>query len=422
MELQTESPNQNRSDGRVDTRETTRIRALTGIRFFAAMHIFWFHLNAINSIPELPEQVRYSVFQSWPSWFLNVVEHGYCSTSFFYILSGFILAYLYIDGEGKFNAPAKSFWVARFARIYPLHIVAMLLSVPMALGMVPPSPSICGYPVDRLSFLVASGIANLLLVQAWIPEFSMTWNIPTWSLSAIVFAYLLFPFLVRVIGAMKKRNYWLLAGLLIFAGLLPSLLHDLVIGREVPMSIASEFVMRFPPFWLPHFLSGVWLAVHFGFSRDLRESQKHSSPRAFVVSFGDLAIAALMAIYSIDDAWLDSLFGPNHSVHFLLRHGLLTPLFLVVIFDLASGRGLAAKMLGWKFWEFLGQASFTIFMLQMLGSIGGIIFSSITGENGWGKLIVATISTISISLASVAWFEKPVAKQIRRLWIRNSPQ
>jgi peptidoglycan/LPS O-acetylase OafA/YrhL len=70
----------------------------------------------------------------------------------FFILSGFILAYTY-DGqiEGKTNR--LHFWEARFARIYPVYFLSLVLAFWFERG---------------LSF--GARTAVLLMVQAWNPR------------------------------------------------------------------------------------------------------------------------------------------------------------------------------------------------------------------------------------------------------------
>ena len=76
------------------------------------------------------------------------------------------------------------------------------------------------------------------------------------------------------------------------------------------------------------------------------------------ISLGDLALAAVIAISLMephDQAW-----------RFILRHGALMPLYMLVLYDLALGRGLAARFFSLPGMSFLGQLSFSIFIWQNL--------------------------------------------------------
>jgi len=49
----------------------------------------------------------------------------------------------------------------------------------------------------------------------------------------------------------------------------------------------------------------------------------------------------------------------------LLRHGLLVPITLAILADLARGQGLIARGLTWRGFERVSEASFGLFALQM---------------------------------------------------------
>ena len=74
---------------------------LTSIRFLAALHILLFHVSEGERVPELSGQTPlFSLFRELPIWLMNILHRGYCSTSLFFLLSGVVLAYLYLDAAG----------------------------------------------------------------------------------------------------------------------------------------------------------------------------------------------------------------------------------------------------------------------------------------------------------------------------------
>ena len=119
----------------------------------------------------------------FPRWLNNLVAHGYLSTSFFFLLSGFILAYLYWTPAGGLSTTRQRFWWQRFTRIYPVHLIALIITflimVLPRLAMDPDAPSV--------PLVVASGLATATLTQSWFPPLVPVWSWPTWALSAVVF-------------------------------------------------------------------------------------------------------------------------------------------------------------------------------------------------------------------------------------------
>jgi peptidoglycan/LPS O-acetylase OafA/YrhL len=61
--------------------------------------------------------------------FAPVVDNGYVSVSFFLLLSGFVLAYNYRERADRGLMRARTFWKARFSRIYPVYLFSLLMSV-----------------------------------------------------------------------------------------------------------------------------------------------------------------------------------------------------------------------------------------------------------------------------------------------------
>ena len=97
----------------METRKPAPLKALTGLRCFAAINIVLFHFSN-------------------PQWFgflAPVVNAGFISVSYFILLSGFVLAYNYDERARNGELDRKRFWEARFTRIYPIYFLSLLLSL-----------------------------------------------------------------------------------------------------------------------------------------------------------------------------------------------------------------------------------------------------------------------------------------------------
>ncbi|WP_041064256.1 acyltransferase family protein [Cohnella kolymensis] len=58
-------------------------------------------------------------------------QFGYVGVSFFFVLSGFILFYNYHSQFTAFKMPSiKRFYIARIAKIYPVHLLTLVLAIP----------------------------------------------------------------------------------------------------------------------------------------------------------------------------------------------------------------------------------------------------------------------------------------------------
>ncbi len=145
-----------------------RLASLTSLRWFAASAVF----------------LRHSGFTlvKWAP-FTRIAAQGNSGVSFFFILSGFVLAWSH---RPETRAPV--FYQRRFARIYPSYFVVAVLGVPFLI--------VIGSVTSLGEVLRA--LVSLTLVQAWIPSVSLALagTGVAWSLSAETFFYLLFPLLI----------------------------------------------------------------------------------------------------------------------------------------------------------------------------------------------------------------------------------
>src|SRR5262245_46844054 len=169
------------------------VPALTGIRALAALLVLGLHTQQ-----NLPSGL-YS--------FLPFVGRGYLGVDFFFILSGFIITHVYLAHLASPNVRAlKIFLWHRFIRLYPVHITVLaclvaIVSCAAAAGFVFNNPH--EWQWNELLW-------QLTLLQAWGVTTTPGWNVPSWSISAEWFAYLLFPLLAPALMWVRERGIALL--------------------------------------------------------------------------------------------------------------------------------------------------------------------------------------------------------------------
>ena len=88
------------------------IDSLTSLRFIFAIMVFGAHCYVIDSF-----------------FSTHFFKEGFVGVSFFFVLSGFIIAYNYQKRLSENKITKRTFWVARIARIYPLHWLTLLIAV-----------------------------------------------------------------------------------------------------------------------------------------------------------------------------------------------------------------------------------------------------------------------------------------------------
>jgi hypothetical protein len=241
-----------------------RLSALAGLRFVAALHIVVHHLADAFA--------RRAVL---PAWVTNLVVNGYTSTSLFFILSGFVLAYAYTAREGGFRGARRDFWVGRFARLYPLSLLGHVLVVPL------------------VAYTAAEGVLRAVFVltatQAWVPWAAFSYNYVAWSVSVLAFFYLAFPYAVAALTTWSSREVAAGAVVMWIAGLIvPALL--MVNGHSRSRGEFWTAVHHaFPVVRLPEFLFGVFVGTLF-----LRHGRDHSRYGGVLTAAGAVLLIAIL--------------------------------------------------------------------------------------------------------------------------------
>ncbi|SMQ58396.1 acyltransferase [Agreia sp. VKM Ac-1783] len=176
-----------------------RLDSLTGLRFFAALAVFGSH-----AVWRLPESSVKSALET-------VTTQGFVGVSFFFILSGFVLAWSHRDGD-----TLRSFYRRRFARIMPAYWTVLVFAVAWHLF-------VSNEPISRT---IGNDALSFVGLQSWIPVETIYFggNGPGWSLSDELFFYALFPLIFLLIST--ARNRWIVGGVSVAAiALVPILLN-----------------------------------------------------------------------------------------------------------------------------------------------------------------------------------------------------
>jgi peptidoglycan/LPS O-acetylase OafA/YrhL len=120
----------------------------------------------------------------------SVFGAGAIGVSLFFVLSGFVLSWSH-----KPNQSARSFWWHRFARIYPLHVVALAAALLLSATVLPRIAT-----EDPWALL-----ANVTLTSAWNADWWQAGNPVSWSLVCEAFFYLAFPLIIVAVRALSRR-------------------------------------------------------------------------------------------------------------------------------------------------------------------------------------------------------------------------
>jgi len=273
----------------------------------------------------------------------NFINISFISVGFFFTLSGYILSTVYLYPGKPINR--KRFWIARFARIYPLFAVSLLLDLPNVF-----IARLAKYGMKAALWKTGVTLGgNLVMLQAWIPPLRFL-NPPVWSLGVETIFYILFPLMAwRLWKASPRAAVW---GSLLFyiAGMA-------LVALAIRLHIDEDVVRFNPLFHLHEFFIGILTAKwHLSKLDSLPMSRrlKSLSPWMAVVALA-MFIAAIYAY--------------PHVPELYFRDGLLLPAYVLAIIGFSSGNRLIDSVFSLPWLVVLGEASYGLYLIhQPLGT------------------------------------------------------
>ena len=299
-----------------EVKRKTEILPLTGIRAFAAWWVVLFHIAYILASSHLLY------------WLARL---GFLGVDLFFVLSGFIISYNYWQRFSAFSS--NTYWRflwARLARIYPIHVFTLILSLFLLIGV-----RLSGVVTtkDFSTWTRSSFLANVVMVHAWRLHYTESWNNASWSISCEWFAYLVFPLLV-LIGLRKLPVP--VAGLC--AVFFPAILaFSVQSAYALPCVLLIQVMCEFTAGCLVYHIYMHW----------------HESARVGrMVNYGAISALAFALIL-------------------LWQYQHLTPywvalVFPIVILAVAKSSGIFASLVGSKPAVYWGKVSYSLYMTHNL--------------------------------------------------------
>jgi peptidoglycan/LPS O-acetylase OafA/YrhL len=212
------------------------------MRFLAAFAVFACHASFFGYFTE-------GTAAHLPRFVLSA---GWGGVEFFFLLSGFVLAWSVRERE-----PKPLFWRRRLLRIYPNYLVVWLAAIGLALSAHAFLQSL-DYP-DLLP--------SLFMVHTWYPNLSVieSVNPVSWSLGCEMFFYLMFPFLYGLLKRIPdNRLWWSVGAVTATIAVLPVIVTLASSGPPNMFNIENItpiwFVQYFPPTRCLDFVLGILMA------------------------------------------------------------------------------------------------------------------------------------------------------------------
>ena len=361
-----------------------KIYSLTSIRFASAASVVWVHIQVL-------------FYGAGPRNWLPQTN----AISLFFVLSGFILSYVY---SSRLQHAKLRFLVTRIVRLWPAHVAAIVL-----LWLVAPGDVAQRFTPGKLA-------ATLTMTNAWLP-FEEYWFFvvpPAWTISTEFGLYFCFLFLIY---KWERTWPWKLAGsFLVLCGTI--LLFEAERARLVHWSSHFWYFNLYvhPLARLFEFTLGM---ATYEFWRRAGPKINNKLVAGTVWEFA--ALAFLLFIIWQAPVWADRVtrlwfFGSDLAGLWLLSSSSCAGC-AALIFVLAQEQGLMARLLSHPFFVLLGRLSYGIYLVHWPVLV---FFSThrkdFAGMPDW--VMFSIIGAVIFALAYVIWatIEKPCRALLIRLW------
>jgi peptidoglycan/LPS O-acetylase OafA/YrhL len=367
----------------------TNIPNLTPLRGIAALMVAVYHFDGV--IANFVSQQH-----------TMLIQKCYLMVDLFFIMSGFIMLHVY--GSTFTNMISKKdflkFIGARFARIYPLHFFTLLLSVVLFYALQEPES-----PMNNPLAIPT----HLLLLHSFGIHSVFTWNVPSWSISAEWWAYMIFPLLVLFLGKYKNKGVILLSALSII--LYFSILYFL--PRVDP------FVPTLP---VPHDLN---VTYDYGYIRGIAGFiagmityicfQQKEIEKFFITDFASIFLILTTALL----------------FHFGVNDLLIVMCFIPLVLAIAANQKGIYKLFQFRPLQYLGDISYSIYLIHSMAMFFvtvpiltalGYIFKGpgslqIPFFTGFWVCALYLLGIIVISSASYFLIERPCRRILNRYFL-----
>ena len=300
-----------------------RLDQLTFTRFVAVLVVLFFHggggvyLRAVNVFPLSP-----------------ILVSATTSVTYLFVLSGFVMSLAYHRPEEKFNI--GRYWTARFVRLYPLYLISFLL--------------VCYYYIDYIARIKPQKtLANIFVLQAWIPQYAQSFNYASWFITVQFFLYAVFPFFsLWTYRQSTKKLIWV--SIIVWAA--SQMIHNALWIGYFPEY--ENFLVYFPLFHLGSFILGAAGGIWY-----LREGRQRANKTGatLLVFVGAVLLASAYTVVSTEFTKFP------HGLQ--LMTGLLAPVLTIVIIALALDRSRLSTILNNRMLVTLGETSYGLYILHV---------------------------------------------------------
>ncbi len=351
---------------------------LDGLRGVAAITVVTFHCFEPYSLGDHTKQI---------------INHGYLAVDFFFLLSGFVVAYAYDDRWGRMTE--WEFYKRRLIRLQPMVIAGSVIgAILFYFAAGPEFRLISATPVWKVLLYMVIGATLLPVlpsmdIRGWDEMHPL--NGPAWSLFFEYIANILYAAIVRKFSKRALAVLVFLAGVFLIHMAVTSKHGDVIGGWSLdPTELHVGFARLLYPFF-----AGVLL---------MRLGKRIHVEGAF--AWCSLLLLAILAFPRV-----------GGSLH-LWVNGLFDSFSILILFPMVVAMGAGGRVTGkveTKAWKYLAEISYPLYITHYPLIYINTTWTAkqkfpVAAGFGWGAALL--LVAVSVAYACLKLYDEPV-----RTWL-----
>ena len=374
-------------EGKADLKSSKpHYEILDGLRGIAAVLVVFFHVFETHAGGDHSKQI---------------INHGYLAVDFFFLLSGFVLAYAYDDRWGKMTL--KDFFKRRIVRLQPMIIVGSLIGGLLFYFQHSPDLGWGGInevPVWKMLLVMVIGFTLIpvgkgLDIRGWNEMHPL--NGPAWSLFFEYIANIAYALVLRRVSKITLGILVVIAAGFTLQYAVTNPNGDIIGGWTI--DDLTQLRIGFTRLAFP-FLAGLLLA---------RVSKLRYTKNAFLSA--GLLLVVLLAMPRVGDA--DSLW----------MNGLYECFCIMILFPFIIWLGAGGKVKGKKaskFCKFLGDISYPVYITHypiVYVYMAWVANNGHTLEEAWPYGLLTAVASIIVAYITMKFYDLPVREWLRKKFL-----
>lgn len=343
----------------------------------------------------------------------------------FIVMSGFMMIYVYKDRELSCN-PWKNFKFAigKIGKLYPLHAITTTLQwIPTIwlyfapyIGMI----SLGAFSLNMLKMFYPEYLLHMGLLHAWVPNETVNFmfNGPSWYLSATLFLYFMFPWVLKLIKSIKTRHGLVMLGI-------GTLLVMYLIAYFSHIYGSPDFyrwiTIHCPVMKLGDFILGCVLGKMYADWKQQGTEESYSKLKWTIIEI--IAVACVIGFEYLFQATVrcNSIIFDGESFYSTVGFNVIA-VALVLLFIL--NRGYVTKIIGNKVFVYLGDISaytyLTHYIFTIIWSNAVLIYEiDNTGWIKWTAIIIEFILTTATGALCFYLAKRSAAKKKQKAMMKK---